>query len=37
MLSSANTYDDKVALIRVLVSEDSGRVMKAFQQMIKPA
>ncbi len=37
MLSSANTYDDKVALIRFLVSEDSGRVMKAFQQMIKPA
>ncbi len=37
MLSSANSYDDKVALIRFLVSEDSGRVMKAFQQMVKPA
>ncbi|MFZ9735280.1 MAG: hypothetical protein ACO3B4_09595 [Burkholderiaceae bacterium] len=36
MLSTANSYDDKVALIRFLVSEDSGRVMKAFQRMIKP-
>jgi len=37
MLSTANSYDDKVALIRFLVSEDSGRVSKAFQRMIKPA
>lgn len=36
MLSTANSYDDKVALIRFLVSEDSGRVMKAFQRMVKP-
>ncbi len=37
LLTSANTYDDKVALIRFLVTEDSGRVMKAFQALVKPS
>ena len=37
LLSSANSYDDKVALIRFLVTEDSGRVMKAFQALVKPS
>ena len=26
LLDTANTYDDKVALIRMLVQEDSGRL-----------
>jgi flagellar M-ring protein FliF len=35
MLDTANTYDDKVALIRMLVSEDSGRVATVLKNMIK--
>jgi flagellar M-ring protein FliF len=37
MLDTANTYDDKVALIRLLVAEDSGRVANVLKKMIKPA
>lgn len=36
MLDTANTYDDKVALIRLLVAEDSGRVANVLKKMIKP-
>jgi len=35
MLDTANTYDDKVALIRMLVQEDSGRVASVLKGMIK--
>ena len=35
MLATANTYDDKVALIRMLVAEDSGRVANVLKGMIK--
>jgi len=37
MLDTANTYDDKVALIRMLVVEDSGRVANVLKNMIKAA
>ncbi len=36
MLDTANTYDDKVALVRLLVAEDSGRVANVLKKMIKP-
>ena len=36
MLDTANTYDDKVALIRLLVAEDSGRVANVLKKMILP-
>ena len=35
MLDTANTYDDKVALIRMLVAEDSARVANVLKNMIK--
>ena len=35
MLDTANSYDDKVALIRMLVSDNSGRVASVFKNMIK--
>ena len=35
MLDTANTYDDKVALVRLLVAEDSGRVANVLKKMIK--
>lgn len=35
MLDTANTYDDKVALIRMLVAEDSGRVANVLKSMMK--
>ena len=34
MLDTANSYDDKVAIIRLLVSEDSGRVAQVLKKMI---
>ncbi len=34
MLDTANTYDDKVALIRMLVAEDSARVANVLKGMI---
>jgi len=37
MLDTANTYDDKVALIRMLVAEDSARVANVLKGMIKVA
>ncbi len=35
MLDTANTYDNKVALVRMLVSEDSGRVANVLKKMIR--
>jgi len=37
MLDTANTYDDKVALIRMIVSDDSARVASVLKNMIKPS
>jgi flagellar M-ring protein FliF len=37
MLDTANTYDDKVALVRMIVAEDSARVANVLKGMIKPA
>ena len=37
MLDTANTYDDKVAIIRMMVAEDSGRVASVLKGMIKIA
>ncbi|MDG1475487.1 MAG: flagellar basal-body MS-ring/collar protein FliF [Porticoccaceae bacterium] len=37
MLDTANTYDSKVALVRMLVSEDSGRVANVLKKMIRDA
>jgi flagellar M-ring protein FliF len=35
MLDTANTYDDKVAVIRMIVSEESGKVSNVFKNMMK--
>ena len=35
MLDTANTYDDKVALVRLLVAEDAGRVANVLKKMIR--
>jgi len=35
MLDTANTYDDKVAVIRMLVTEDSKRVASVLKNMMK--
>ena len=37
LINTANTYDEKVALVKLLVSEDSGRVANVLKSMIKPA
>ena len=35
MLDTANTYDDKVALIRMVVAEDQGRVASVLKNLIR--
>ena len=35
MLDTANTYDDKVAVIRLIVGEESGRVSNVFRSMMR--
>jgi flagellar M-ring protein FliF len=37
MLDTANSYDDKVALVRMIVAEDSARVASVLKNMIKAA
>ena len=37
MLDTANSYDDKVALVRLLVADDAGRVANVLKKMIRPA
>ena len=34
LLNNANSYDDKVALIRMIVSDNSGRVASVMRNMI---
>jgi flagellar M-ring protein FliF len=36
MLNTANTYDDKVSLVRLLVADDAGRVANVLKKMIRP-
>ncbi len=36
MLDTANSYDDKVAIVRLLVAEDAGRVANVLKKMIRP-
>jgi flagellar M-ring protein FliF len=35
MLDTANTYDDKVAVIRMIVGDEAGRVSNVFKNMMK--
>ncbi len=35
MLDTANTYDDKVAIIRMIVGDEAGRVSSVFRNMMK--
>ena len=35
MLDNSSTYDDKVVLMRLLVSEDSSKVAQVFKKLIK--
>jgi flagellar M-ring protein FliF len=35
LLNNANSYDDKVALIRMIVSDNSGRVASVMRNMIQ--
>ena len=35
MLDTANTYDDKVAIIRMIVSDEAGRVSNVFKSMMQ--
>ena len=35
MLDTANTYDDKVALVRMIVTDEAGRVANVFKQMMR--
>lgn len=35
MLDTANTYDDKVAIIRMIVGDEAGRVSNVFKTMIQ--
>jgi flagellar M-ring protein FliF len=35
MLDTANTYDDKVTLIRMLVGDDAARVTAVLKQLIQ--
>ena len=37
MLDTANSYDDKVALVRMIVAEDTSRVASVLKKMIKEA
>ena len=34
MLDTANTYDDKVAIIRMIVGDEAGRVSSVFRNMM---
>ena len=35
MLDTANSYDDKVAVIRMMVSDESARVTNVFKAMMQ--
>ena len=35
MLDTANTYDDKVAVVRMIVADESARVSNVFKSMMQ--
>jgi flagellar M-ring protein FliF len=35
MLDTANSYDDKVAVIRMIVADEAGRVSNVFKAMMQ--
>ena len=35
MLDTANSYDDKVALIRMIVADEAGRVSNVFKALME--
>ena len=35
LLDTANTYDDKVVLVRMIVNDEAGRVANVFKQMMR--
>ena len=35
MLDTANTYDDKVAVIRMIVGDEAGKVSNVFRQLMQ--
>jgi len=35
LLDTANTYDDKVALVRMIVNDEAGRVANVFKSMMR--
>jgi len=35
LLDTANTYDDKVALVRMIVNDEAGRVANVFKQLMR--
>ena len=35
MLDTANSYDDKVAVIRMIVGDEAGKVSNVFRQLMK--
>jgi flagellar M-ring protein FliF len=35
LLDTANTYDDKVAIVRMIVNDEAGRVANVFKQMMR--
>ena len=35
LLDTTNTYDDKVALVRMIVTDEAGRVANVFKQMMR--
>ena len=35
LLDTANTYDDKVALVRMIVADEAGRVANVFKQLMR--
>ena len=35
LLDTANTYDDKVALVRMIITDEAGRVANVFKQMMR--
>ena len=35
MLDTANTYDDKVAVVRMLVGDEAGKISNVFRQLLQ--
>ena len=35
MLDTANTYDDKVAVVRMIVGDEAGKISNVFRQLLQ--